>query len=217
MPGRFLIYGLFDPRNGHLRYIGKSARGLRRIREHFVPSALRETNHKSHWLTSLQSQGVTATFDILEEHTDAHSLIEAEIFWIGYAKMLGCRLTNLSNGGEGCGFGFRRSAETKAKMSAGMMGNRRCVGTTWSPARRAKFVATYTGHPVSPSTRLRIALARGGKPFEDDLGVRYETVAQAGRVLGLQSALIRKVLKGTRAHTGGRSFRYIEGASIAPP
>ena len=42
MPSKFLIYGLVDPRDGQLRYVGKSTSGLRRPRSHWYPRVIRE-------------------------------------------------------------------------------------------------------------------------------------------------------------------------------
>ena len=50
---RFLVYGLLDPCTGELRYVGKSARGMLRPKEHFKPNARIGHTHIAHWLAKL--------------------------------------------------------------------------------------------------------------------------------------------------------------------
>lgn len=60
-----IIYGLIDPRNGQLRYIGLSAKGLERAREHMEPYYLKnDKSHKANWVRNLIKVGLK--YEILE-------------------------------------------------------------------------------------------------------------------------------------------------------
>lgn len=105
---KFFIYALVDPRTSECRYVGKTNRIKKRYYEH----CLKKKNTKtSSWIKSLHP--------LLPEIIILESLnanwIEAECFWIAYMKSLGCKLTNLTTGGEGTD-NLPCSEETKVKL-----------------------------------------------------------------------------------------------------
>lgn len=94
------IYGLWDPRNYQLRYIGKSVNPEHRFRGHLDDA--KYTNNKSYkcsWIRQLLSEGLIPSMEILEECTD-DNWQEAEIAWIKEGREKGLNLTNISNGGD---------------------------------------------------------------------------------------------------------------------
>jgi hypothetical protein len=115
MAGKFIIYGLIDPITGHLRYVGKSCSGLKRPQQHTAPSRTDGRTYKECWIRGLRTQGLRPAIVVLQE-TDREILSGAEVFWIAYFRAMGCPLTNLTDGGDGCS-GWRASAETKHRMS----------------------------------------------------------------------------------------------------
>jgi hypothetical protein len=48
---KFIVYALFDPRDGELRYIGKSSQGLKRAKSHIKNADLKRhgRTHKTAW------------------------------------------------------------------------------------------------------------------------------------------------------------------------
>ena len=60
---KFLVYGLIDPRNDQLRYIGKSCKGMRRARA--SSKELKEKTHKGRWLLQLNDLGIAPIIVIL--------------------------------------------------------------------------------------------------------------------------------------------------------
>jgi hypothetical protein len=97
------------------------------------------------------------------------------------------------------------SATTRARMSTAQ--KRRAPP---SEATRRLRSLSMRGRTVSESARLRISKARGGRPFRDQAGRHYECIRDAGRILGLDSSGISKVLHGKRAHYAGFVFRYTD-------
>jgi len=232
---KFLIYGLVDPRDGCLRYIGKSSSGLARPMEHRRPSK-QGLGYKGRWIRDLYSMGLTFSVVVLQELPDKGILNQAEIHWIAYFRALGCKLTNLTDGGDGAPPG-PKSAEYRAKFSAGMMGHRNGLGPRseaarqsmkvkhWSkdPERRAvaaaHISAGLTGRVLSEEIKRKISTtvaaqaneirARLSKPIVDHNGIIYSSILEAARKLGLQDSKICMVLKGKRRHTGGYRFSYL--------
>ena len=114
---KYLIYGLIDPRNGQLRYVGKTSGQLSiRLAHHVHRSLHQRTNyHKANWIRGLVSEGYRPQIIALVE-TDHDTFVQAETFYIRYFREMGCPLTNLTDGGEGCE-GFKHSEEAKLRMS----------------------------------------------------------------------------------------------------
>jgi hypothetical protein len=194
---KFLVYGLIDPRDGQLRYIGKSCSGLRRPVSHGWPSALKTDSKtwKGRWIADLQRAGLQYEILVLEEHLAAEPLAEAEQFWIAYFRSLGCRLTNLTVGGEGTP-GRRYDLAARLEMSRQRRG------------RRTALKGRQFG-PCPDVRRLKIAIAKGGRPFADEAGNTYRSISDAARRLNLDPGSLNKVLHGKLHTTGGHCFKYL--------
>lgn len=237
MASRFLVYGLVDPRTGHLRYVGKSTSGMRRPRAHCTPANLRKGTHKANWLRQLVADGTRPEITVLQECSGPEELYDLEQGWISYFRGLGAPLTNATDGGPGI-LGIKRSSETRARISAALMGHpvgeatRKAVslahkgkpvspemrarmavvfqGKTHGPEARAKMAAANRGKAVGQSTRLRLSQVNGGRPFVDEKGNQYLMLSQASSALGVTATKVSAVLRGQRKKTGGHTFRYVE-------
>jgi hypothetical protein len=117
MAGRYIIYGLFDPRDGQLRYVGKSCSGLKRPKSELGRSVRGfESGHKANWLKALASEGLEPCIEILQTLDGPEPLGKFERYWISYFRQMGCPLTNLTDGGEGQ-WGVRFTQERKLKIA----------------------------------------------------------------------------------------------------
>lgn len=135
-----------------VRYVGKSSSGTRRARSHSSPSQNKNT-YRANWIKSLRSAGHEFEIAILQESTE-QSLNDDECWWIAYGRACGWPLTNLTNGGEGVP-GLRKSAETRAKLSAALKGRR--VTWAWKSALRNR------GRKPSTETRAKMSAAGLGR------------------------------------------------------
>lgn len=97
MSKKVYIYGLFDPRDNALRYVGKTIKPKTRLWEHVYNSRKRETD-KDKWIAELIELGLSPTFEILEQ-TDEEGWPDAEKMWISKSIADGCDLFNVSEGG----------------------------------------------------------------------------------------------------------------------
>ncbi len=109
------IYGLFDPRNYSLRYIGKSDNPNLRLKQHihFAINRTKSRSHKDKWLRSLLSERLEPSIEILEE-VSIDKWEEAESAWIAECREFGLNLTNETSGGDGT---KGISAEARISMS----------------------------------------------------------------------------------------------------
>jgi hypothetical protein len=100
----FLIYGLVDPQNGEIRYVGQSSVGLRRPNLHlkrYVYDGRSRKLHVYRWIKSLVEKGLTPEVRVLEEVQTYEELNSREIEWIRSLREQGARLTNLTLGAKG--------------------------------------------------------------------------------------------------------------------
>lgn len=219
------IYGLIDPRSGQypcngLRYIGQTTCGMSCPKRHARPSTLvRETNkHKKSWILDLRRQGLTPVIIILE-YVQPVDLDTRERSLIAAARRQGALLTNISPGGQDHGRrGYTWSAEGLKNQSRAQKLRFRDVAerkasserfhAMWAdPSYRTKIIARRKGC-LTPLIRIQIARSLGGKPFTDQHGVVYQTIAEAVRILGIRRTGIQSVLHGRYRSTGGYVFRY---------
>jgi hypothetical protein len=109
---RVFIYTLADPETGEIRYVGKAIDLYSRYYGHYKD---KRTTHKASWIQSLKKRGFKPVMEVLEEVVDLDDTAwrEAEKFWVENLRFLGCRLTNLQEGGLS---GARHCRETIEKM-----------------------------------------------------------------------------------------------------
>jgi hypothetical protein len=130
---RYLIYGLVDPRNEQLRYIGKSSNGMVRPMEHMQEN-LPSTRP---WVRELKK--VKMGYDIIViEECSQRKLADLEAFYINYFKYIGCDLLNVSLGSPGAPPGILDYKEAKIAWEVAYWDN----------------LLTYTGGNVAAAARF---------------------------------------------------------------
>lgn len=107
------IYSLIDPRTGEIRYVGKANNPTLRLRRHLRQDVVRHNNHRTHWLTQLQKEGLEPILRILEQVPSENWQFH-EKKWIAKCRAEGCHLTNSTDGGDGL---HNPSNETRKKIS----------------------------------------------------------------------------------------------------
>lgn len=171
MPSKFLIYGLVDPRDGQLRYVGLHEGDVKkRLREHLCHARKGKKIYVYDWIRSVLATGKSPEIVTLEACESVDEMVEAECWHVAYWLSLGCRLTNLTAGGEGC-FGYKHTEEAKKKM--------RVPKGPWTLERkrsRSPLTAEQDGTIVS-------MYVDGGQSCEC-----------IGKVIGVSGGCIRKVL-----------------------
>lgn len=92
------IYLLRDPRDGAVRYVGKTITSLRRRLSGHISRAKKPQHHSQRWIAGLLGLGFTPIIELIE--IAAQDWQDRERFWIAHYRGAGARLTNLSDGGE---------------------------------------------------------------------------------------------------------------------
>lgn len=142
------IYALRDPRDGEIRYIGKAQDPDARYLQHLRPANLRATTKKNSWLKNLAADGLTPELEIID-WVPAEDADAAEIHWIAWHRMGGCRLTNGTDGGDG--FRGKQTAEHRAKIGEALRGRKQTAEA------RANLSAARTGIKISDEGRKKIS------------------------------------------------------------
>lgn len=185
---RYIVYALSDPYTGEIRYVGKSTSGMTRPARHYAAAWRLDYPEAKwrvyRWIRSLE--GIRPLVEVVEE-TTSEALQEAEMFWISQFRGLGFRLTNMTDGGEGC------------------------LGRATSPKAKRRASEVHSGKTVSEEARIKSSRSHGGRPFVDQFGIVYQTVQGAAKTLGISSSTnISAVLYGKRRTAAGRTFKYLE-------
>ncbi len=191
MTKSFLIYGLIDPRNGQLRYVGKSCSGMKRPLRHFQECELRAwPGHKANWIRQLLALSLKPEVVVLETCGSPEELSEAEQFHIAYFRMVGANLTNLTAGGDGI------------------------PGCVRSESFCQKLSRHWRGRSKPRQQRILLSRARGGRAILDEAGVIYDSVQDAARQTGMwPTSIIRSLTQGHCAK--GHMFKYVEAGHEA--
>ncbi len=110
------IYTLRDPRNGYVRYVGKTERPLNvRLSQH-IHASRQSSHYTANWIKSLLVNGLLPIIEEVEVVEFGGDWVEAEQRWIRHYRENGAELTNLGDGGEG-NPGFTHRHETRARLS----------------------------------------------------------------------------------------------------
>ena len=138
-----IIYTLTDPRDGLIKYVGKTKNSLiRRLQCHESDARSRKTrNPNINWIKSLLSDGFHPIIEEIEKVDDAE-WEHSEMFWIGQLKAWGFELKNMTIGGDRGGdwTGKHHSIETKAKIGKANEGSKNgFFGKTHSPEHKKKL------------------------------------------------------------------------------
>lgn len=196
------VYGLIDPRDDSLRYIGQTQGNLpRRLSGHICDARRRgHSRHVLQWIRGLLKEALKPQIRELAKASSLEELNCLEVRLIAEARTLKTRLTNHADGGDGTP-GRPLTAAHKAKLH--------------SPEVLARMAATRKGQPsprkgvvLSAETRRKISLGKRGNRcrFKADVSttemhrLRAEgwSFERIGAVLGVcKKTVIRRLRKAT--------------------
>lgn len=184
------IYGLYDPRDGVCRYVGKTIKPLaERLRGHVNDARRRKHSvRRFSWVLSLLDAGVMPAIKLLEKVSDGR-WADAERKWIAKFRADGIDLINTTDGGEGCD-GMRHSEETRIRMSASAKRvqsdpeikakiSASLKKAYESPERRAALSAALKKSHNRPEVRARLSAANKGKWRPGSIGHVVSAEARA--------------------------------------
>lgn len=189
------IYGLIDPSKNELRYIGKSINPESRFRKHLQDSK-KKISYKDKWIFSLIEKEIKPELIIIDIIKN-ENWENWEKFYISYFKSIGCRLTNISEGGENPPNrkGKHRTEEEIKKISKGNLGKKRTIETRKriSEAKKGKpILHLNNGEERSQSHKNNLSLSLKGRESPNK-GKKYSK--ELKKKLSLASTCKKKVIQ----------------------
>jgi hypothetical protein len=130
---RGIIYALAEPGGYNIRYCGKTVMLLRdRLHAHATNAYRYRHRHVCNWLRTIYDRNEKPESIVLQEvdlvgltrKEQLDHLNRCEQSWIATLRTLGFRLTNATNGGDGC-HGRKVSKETREKSARSNRGKKR--------------------------------------------------------------------------------------------
>jgi hypothetical protein len=164
--GKVFIYGLIDGSKSELKYIGKSINPQSRYRKH-LQNSNKKITYKDNWICSLLENNKKPELLIIDE-VDECDWEFWEKHYISYYKSIGCKLTNMSDGGENPPNlrGRKRTKEEIEKISKSNMGKKRSEETrkNISQSKKGKPIPHLNnGKERSLSHRNNLSLSLKGR------------------------------------------------------
>lgn len=114
------VYALFSSSNPeHIRYIGRSKYDShnKRLKTHILGAKYGDKGHVYNWIRKTINSGDTVLGVTLESGISWKQTAHREMYYIRKYKKDGHDLTNMSNGGEGRGLGYKLSEEARNRIS----------------------------------------------------------------------------------------------------
>jgi hypothetical protein len=178
----YCIYGLVDPRDNQLKYIGLSKSVMSRYYKHC--NSLTENNKKSNWVKSLKNKSLKPELLIIDE-CSGDEVEYLEQFYIAYYKSLGCLLTNGNSGG----FRPKMSAEVIEKIRRGNTGKKRSPEAIEKYKKRrlteeakTKLAEFNRGRKISDEAKKKMSIAAKGKIISEETRKKM-SIASSNRVV----------------------------------
>jgi hypothetical protein len=161
------IYGLYDPRDNEIKYIGKSKHPKERLVEHIYEGRYMLCDcRKNRWVKELLENELKPYFQIIEEVNDFYGQ-EREKFWIRFYRDNGFELTNDTDGGDGLQYtDSEESKAVKKKISNTKQGHQDSIGIKRKSMNGKPTSSKYTGVSWSKDKkRWRAQLTHKGQRF----------------------------------------------------
>lgn len=181
------IYTLADSRVDdpieRVRYVGRTVNLGRRLKAHQQTCRDGEHTARACWMRSVYADGGDVLMEVVETTTPA-GCVAAEVAWIARLRLLGAKLMNLTDGGEGL---LNPSPETRRRIGAAKRGHKFWVGKHHTEASKAKMAAYRTGRPnpsikevtSRPEVRAKIAATLRAKTLTPEELQRKRASASA--------------------------------------
>ena len=189
------IYILKNPATLEIKYVGKALDVKKRLQRHLAFARDKKNKrYLSNWLRKISLNPILEVIETCE----LSEWKERETYWILYYKNLGCKLCNLSNGGEGAG-----------------IGNKNCLGRTMSEQTKLKIGKANKGRTIS-SEKFKVYIqnrnnsgSKNGnskKVIHITSKIKYDSLIEACNLLGLKYNL--EVVR-IRNQSKKANFKYI--------
>lgn len=193
------IYGLFDPRNEELRYIGQTRANLnQRLYQHVSEKSF---SHKANWIKILKINGFLPEIFELKKSNELDANIDEELE-IAIWKSLGARLTNMLPGGTGL---TKDHSETAKERISKTMKRKYIEGTQ---------KGFQLGHKISDSIKKKMSDSHKNNKKEIDRATKVLIDFNKSGMVSKEERLIRSERLKSRYLNNPELFSKMVNASI---
>ena len=207
MENNVYIYGLKDPRDYQIKYVGKTVDIDRRIKEHNQIHRNKKSK-KNSWITYLIRNGMQPIMEVLEECEESR-WVEREKYWIRYYKELGFDLKNMTLGGESNN-GYVFTSEDRLKQSESQKLRHKItpfsMETREKLSKKAKQTLNGLDNLKLGSKKSQIAIIQ--KTKDGEIIKEWESLQQAADGLSIKRSNISHCLSGRIKTSGGFKWEY---------
>ena len=207
MENNVYIYGLKDPRDSKIKYIGKTVDIDRRIKEHNQIHRNKKSK-KNSWITHLIRNGMQPIMEVLEECEESR-WIEREKYWIRYYKELGFDLKNMTLGGES-NDGYVFTQEDRLKQSESQKLRHKItpfsMETREKLSKKAKQSLNGLGNLKLGSKKSQIPIIQ--KTKDGEIIKEWKSLQKASDELNIERSNISHCLRGRIKTSGGFKWEY---------
>lgn len=234
------IYTLSDPTTGQVRYVGKtSVKPEARYAQHIYQwkRCKGKISYLNSWIKNLANKQLKPVLQVVDL-VDDEAWVLAEQGYIRLFKSYGCKLVNLTIGGEGSS-GYKHSVESISKRIAScqksqlwQQKNKRhseimkelhfkgdvLFGTAHLPEDKRKYLGKRHSetlkklHADNPDLKQAMIKARSiPVSLVDEQGkvlMTFQSASEAGRFFNINNTHITRVCKGKSTSTHGLMFAY---------
>lgn len=149
-----VVYGLFDPSDDRLRYIGQSTDGGRRFADHCEASLDDGNPRKRAWIKALEKRNLQPVYRVLRHCGDQDEADRAELDLIAESRARGLADLNRADGGK--------TNRHVSKLATSPLSIWEEVARSWRIARaelvHAQALMGANGFPVAAQEAARKAL-----------------------------------------------------------
>lgn len=207
METKVYIYGLKDPRDFQIKYIGKTIDVDRRRKEHNQIHRNKKSK-KNSWIIHLIKNGMQPIFEILEDCEETN-WVEREVYWIQYYKDLGFDLKNMTLGGES-NDGYVFTKEDRLKQSKAQKLRHKIKPFSKETRKKLSEKAKET---LNGLDNLKLGSKMSQVPIiqktkEDEIIKEWDSLQQAADELKIERSNISHCLRGRIKTSGGFKWEY---------
>lgn len=199
------IYGLKDPRDYQIKYIGKASDINKRYKQH-IENYTNKKSLKSSWVLSLLRSGLLPILEIVEI-CDESKWQEREQYWIKYYKELGFDLKNMTNGGDG-NTGLKMTDASKEKIRFANLGKKSSKEKIAKISNWAKGNDKIKNNLILGSKKSQIPIIQKSK--DGEIINQWNSLQQAADELGIERSNISHCLRGRIKTSGGYIWEYVK-------
>lgn len=175
----YLIYAILDPDTNLPKYVGSTAKGQKRLKEHLRPCRIRMNTPKAKWIKSCIDRGFKPSVIVLQDYGETvDQRFELEKAWTQSFRLKGASLLNLFD------------------------------GTSHTSKTREWVIKSNSGRSLSKKSRLKMGRSNSRYVFDMQDGSTIYGAINLSKKIGVKYTTIVYRIGSGKALEGVKNVRY---------